>query len=79
MNNGAWPRPFALRRAEDVSGMSGTGVVAYGVVLPTGRCILEWAATSELTSAIRSIVVYDSLEDLMLVHGHEGKTELVWP
>jgi len=25
-----------------------------------------------------SVAVYDSLETLMYIHGHDGKTELMW-
>lgn len=63
-------KPFYLFRHEDESGVSGTGVVALGVQLPTGRCILEW------TVAPHTMGFYESLEDVTLVHGHDGKTEV---
>ena len=33
---------FQLRRAEDVSGSSGTGIVAEGVISNRGRVVLFW-------------------------------------
>lgn len=34
--------PFYLVRHQDVSGVSGTGIVAYGVVLPSGQAVMAW-------------------------------------
>jgi hypothetical protein len=61
-------REFYLERLEDESGVSGTGVVARGVVLPSGRVVLEWE------SQITSITIYNSVEELNEIHGHHGKT-----
>ena len=35
-------RRFELHRDDDVSGVSGTGVVAEGVLFSSGRVALEW-------------------------------------
>jgi len=64
--------PFHLQRDEDVTGISGTGIVAYGVVLPTGRVILEW------TGEIRSLTVHASMTDVEKIHCHNGATKVVW-
>jgi hypothetical protein len=65
-------RRFALQRNEDESGISGTGIVAEGVQFITGKAVLNW------TTDVRSVAVYDSLDELMAIHGHDGKTILVW-
>ena len=65
-------RTFQLHRDEDASGISGTGVIAEGVQFSTGRCLMAWLTT------YRSIAVYDSIEDLEAIHGHNGKTRIVW-
>jgi hypothetical protein len=65
-------RRFQLVRDEDVSGVSGTGVVAEGVVFSTGKVVLSWC------SEYRSVTVYDSVGDLETVHGHEGRTHIAW-
>lgn len=66
-------RKFYLNREEDESGVSGTGIVAVGVELPSKRCVIEWI--SKRTDA-NSLGIYDNMEDLEKVHGHEGKTKV---
>jgi hypothetical protein len=61
-------RAFRLMRHEDASGVSGTGVVAEGVIFKSGRCVMTWL------TAVASICVYESIEDLEAIHGHEGRT-----
>jgi hypothetical protein len=61
-------RRIALVRHEDVSGVSGTGVVAYGVLFPDGTIVLRW------DTKVRSTTFYDSLADLETITGHGGKT-----
>jgi hypothetical protein len=65
-------RRFYLRRDEDLSGVSGSGVVAEGVVFWNGKCVLNWR--TKFTSTAH----YDDLETLLNVHGHGGKTRLIW-
>ncbi len=67
-----FPRPFVLRRAEDVSGVSGTGDVAEGVVFSDGTVALRWR------SATASTVLWASLDDALAVHGHDGRTAVVF-
>ena len=67
-------RKFHLKREVDESGVSGTGIVAVGVILPSGRAILEWV--SKKTQA-NSLGIYDNIEDLEEVHGHKGATKIV--
>jgi hypothetical protein len=62
---------FYLEREEDISGTSGTGIVARGIVLPSGKCVLEW------TSFHTSIAIYSNLHDIEAIHGHGGKTKVV--
>lgn len=62
---------FYLEREEDVSGTSGIGVVARGVILPSGKVVLEW------TSFHTSIALYNNIQDVELIHGHDGKTKVV--
>lgn len=62
---------FYLKRIEDESGVSGTGIVARGVVLPSGHCVLEWLTFTS------SIGLYKNLADVDEIHGHHGKTKVV--
>jgi len=67
-------RRFELHRDEDVSGISGTGVVAEGVVFRDGVGSLRW-----LTEWPTSVVFYDrGAEAIEAVHGHNGRTRIVW-
>lgn len=66
------PRRFVLNRSEDISGTSGTGVVAEGVRFSDGVVALRW------TVARKSTAVYDSVDDLIAIHGHDGATTVVW-
>jgi hypothetical protein len=65
-------RRFMLRRHEDVTGLSGTGDVAWGCVFPDGKAVVRWR------SEHGSTVVWDREESIEAIHGHVGKTETVW-
>jgi hypothetical protein len=65
-------KEFYLQRIEDESGVSGTGIVARGVILPSGHCVLEWLTFTS------SIGIYKSVQDLEAIHGHHGKTKVVY-
>lgn len=67
------PRRFALHRRRDLSGVSGIGLVAFGTVYPTGRTTLAWCAGD-----VASVTVYDSVDQVLKIHGHDGATNLVW-
>lgn len=72
--NPAQPRVFSLVRHEDVSGVSGTGIVAQGVQFRDGQIALQWCCPG-LPS---SMSIWPSLEDMLTIHGHRGRTEVVW-
>lgn len=63
---------FHLERLEDETGVSGSGTVAEGVEFSNGKCVLNWL------TAWSSVAVYDSIEDVEAIHGHNGKTIIVW-
>lgn len=65
-------RRFILRRYEDPGGVSGTGDVAEGVEFSCGRCVLHWR------THINSIAIYDTIFQLEDLHGHDGKTKVIW-
>lgn len=68
----AEPRLFTLERDTDVTGVSGTGTVADGVVWPDGTVSIRWRGDRPST------VVWESLEHAEHVHGHQGATRFVW-
>ncbi len=81
-------RRFELHRDRDTSGVSGVGVVAEGVQfrqaavytfpdgvaqrMPAGWCRLVWVTTPS------SVALYQSVDDVVTIHGHNGVTRLVW-
>lgn len=81
-------RKFELHRDADATGVSGTGVVADGVVfehpvtvkyddgyevtLPSGWVRLVWRGPDSST------VHWPDLDTAMRVHGHNGLTRVVW-
>lgn len=65
-------RTFRLERVIDESGVSGTGIVAQGVEFDDGSCALRWLTKH------RSTAVYDSATTLEKIHGHGGKTLVVY-
>jgi hypothetical protein len=67
-------RAFRLKRVVDETGVSGTGVVAVGIKLPTGCFVMEWCADSEK----RSLGIYQDEEEMLGIHGHGGKTRIEW-
>lgn len=65
-------RLFYLQRNEDFSGVSGTGRVAEGVEFSNGRCALSWLTPTT------SVAIYNTIEELEHIHGHEGRTQVVY-
>ncbi len=55
---------FRLNRLKDVSGVSGTGIVAYGTEYPNGKVTLCW------NTKFSSVAVYDSMQDVIEIHCH---------
>ena len=66
------PRLFELVRSRDVSGVTGTGVVADGVEWTDSTVTLRWKGDHPATA------VWDSVESILAVHGHEGATVVRW-
>lgn len=65
-------RRFVLNRVEDFSGVSGIGIVAEGIEFSDGTCALRWKTKHRCTA------IYDSILVLEHIHGHEGRTKIVW-
>lgn len=65
-------RRFQLERDVDETGISGTGLVAWGVLFPDGKVITRW------NGLIAQVSVWESIEDVRAVHGHNGLTRVVW-
>jgi hypothetical protein len=66
------PRRFVLMRAEDETGISGTGRIADGVEFQDGVAVIRWNTETASTA------IYGSIEDIVTIHGHGGKTTVHW-
>lgn len=66
------PRLFYLQRDEDVSGTSGPGRVADGVQWPDGSVSMRWRSVEA------TFVEADCIERIKRIHGHDGKTRVMW-
>lgn len=68
----SWHRRFYLYRQTDVSGVSGTGIVAEGVQFVDGTAVVRWRGQHAST------VVWTSVADAEAIHGHGGATQIIW-
>lgn len=65
------PQLFHLQRHTDITGVSGTGRVADGVIWPDGATTIRWRGDRPST------VHWDHIAHAKAVHGHGGATEIV--
>lgn len=65
-------RLFQLHRDEDSSGVSGTGIVAEGVEFTNRECVIHWLSKRS------SVCHYTNIDDVVAIHGHEGRTRVVF-
>jgi len=75
------PRRFELVRTEDVSGTSGTGVVATGVEYPNGAVHMMWYNDQNESldvggNGFSFKPAPDGIESTEIIHGHSGRTEV---
>ena len=61
---------FKLYRKVDITGISGVGYVAEGVIFENNKVILCWYGK------VSSIVVYDNLEDMKSIISHNNNTDI---
>lgn len=65
-------RRFHVLRDTDVSGVSGTGFVAEGVVFENGQVALSFRGK------LHAVEVLENIETVIAIHGHNGATRIVW-
>lgn len=61
---------FVFNRKEDKGGVSGTGIVAEGVVFANGKVAISWRTKHT------SIAIYDDMKTVKAIHGHGGSTTI---
>lgn len=63
---------FHFEREQDISGISGTGVVASGCLfIDSGEVVLHWIGSHSCTN------LYHNLDDVIAIHGHNGATKII--
>jgi hypothetical protein len=63
-------RRFVLVRSKDLTGVSGTGVIAEGTLFSSGSAVIRWLRNPH------AVGLYQTLQDVVTVHGHEGGTQI---
>lgn len=61
---------FELHRDVDTSGVSGTGIVAEGVIFSDGSVVVRWLGETPTTA------VHADIHSVERVHGHNGATRV---
>ena len=61
-----------MNRTKDETGISGTGIVAEGLQFSSKKCVISWLSDTP------SIEIYDSIEEVRRIHGHQGETQIKW-
>ncbi len=56
------PGMYCMNRTTDMTGVSGTGVVAEVAIFSNGKCVVCW------TTGKDSVVVWDKIQDMLDVH-----------
>jgi hypothetical protein len=56
--------------------VSGEGVVAQGIEFPDGRVAYRWHTTD--SSMVATAQFADSIEDVQLIHGHDGASKIIY-
>ncbi|MFJ4365104.1 hypothetical protein ACIP4S_13230 [Streptomyces chartreusis] len=68
-------RPFVLRRDRDISGVSGTGIIADGILFPDGHAAIHWRGKWALTTPHP-----EGMDSILAIHDHGGQGDLhvIW-
>lgn len=71
-------RRFRLHRINDVSGVSGTGVVAEGCVFSDGWTVLHWLDREPMNEPTIVTWLNKGHDGVVKIHGHNGSTKIEW-
>ncbi len=64
-------KTFIFERKEDETGISGTGIVAEGVVFDNGKTVVSWL------TKYPTISIYENISDALFLHGQPAKQNLL--
>jgi hypothetical protein len=76
-------KTFTLHRQDDETGVSGTGVVAWGVRWPDGSVSIRWNSPTPSFISFEGVPSDAQIQrigeqHIRVVHGHNGKTAVIW-
>jgi hypothetical protein len=69
-------RTFELQRDVDVTGISGTGVVAQGVEFDDGTVVVRWLKRQDVIEP--TTVIHPTMDNVLALHAHGGSSQVVW-
>ncbi|MEU9208500.1 hypothetical protein AB0D27_11235 [Streptomyces sp. NPDC048415] len=69
---------FLVHRDHDVSGISGTGVVAEGVQFSDGWVVTHWLDQAPMWEPKTDVWHHKGTGPVTKIHGHGGSTRIVW-
>ncbi|MFJ6841402.1 hypothetical protein ACIQRE_01895 [Streptomyces griseoluteus] len=71
-------RTFTVHRDEDVSGVSGEGVIAEGVLFSDGWAVTHWLDQPPMNEPKTEVWHHKGVEPFGKISGHGGRTRIVW-
>ncbi|MGV4984551.1 hypothetical protein ACVB8X_14110 [Streptomyces sp. NRAIS4] len=74
----AFPQTFIVQRDQDVSGVSGEGVIAEGVQFSDGWVVTHWLDQPPMNEPKTDVWHNKGAEPFQRIHGHGGSTRIVW-
>ncbi|MER5909546.1 hypothetical protein ABT124_03320 [Streptomyces sp. NPDC001982] len=74
----AFPETFVVQRDEDVSGISGDGIVAEGARFSDGWVVTHWLDKPPMNEPKTDVWHNKGVAPFRRIHGHGGKTRIVW-
>lgn len=78
MSEPIFPETFVVQRDEDVSGISGEGVVAEGVQWSDGWVATHWLDKPPMHQPKTDVWHRKGTAPFERIHGHDGRTRIVW-
>lgn len=78
MSEPTFPETFVAQRDEDVSGVSGEGVIAEGCRFSDGWVVTHWLDQPPMHEPKTDVWHHKGVAPFRKIHGHGGRTRIVW-
>ncbi|GHA01112.1 hypothetical protein ACFOOM_12395 [Streptomyces echinoruber] len=78
MTKPTFPRVFVAQRDEDVSGVSGEGVIVEGVMFSDGWVVTHWLDQPPMHEPKTDVWHNKGSRPFERIHGHGGSTRILW-